>query len=730
MRGQKSSVIFKFFITSIAIGLCVTVLYLPVVAMGVFGVKATTVLAHNLSEELKILPPSQQSVILAADGSQIATFYSENRIVVPLNKISKNIQNAVVAIEDKRFYKHKGVDLESVGRALIRNIFTNTVEGASTLTQQYVKNSLLETALQKGDEIAAKKAIEPTIVRKLKEAKYAIAIEKKLSKKQILQGYLNIAPFGAKVYGVEAASRYYFGHSAKDLSVDESTLLAGITQSPITYDPVKNPENAKRRQNMVAKVMLDQRKISKDDYERIVNTPIEKLLKITENPQGCATAGNASYFCSYVVNEISKLKSLGKTQADRRALLLRGGLTIKTTLDPKKQDEAFKSLTSVMPVNGSSNVKGAVTSVEPGTGHIVAMAQNTNWGVPTQKDPTATQVSFNVDQEHGGGYGKQTGSTFKIFTLAEWFKNGHDAQEVVGGKYFYSGSQWNIPCSPENAVDYSFEDFVGKSVKPQTVLKGTQQSLNSVYMAMAQKMNLCEITKLATNVGVEHGDKKPISTNPSAVLGSNDVPPLNMTNAFASFGARGKYCKPKAVLEIVKQDGTTIYKDRNDCKQVIDSSVADKVNMVLNSTWRTYSAPLSRQAAAKTGTTDDGTNLWFIGYTPNLATTVWIGHSEGDIPVRNVTIGGVYYPFVYGETIGSKIWSSYMNRALAGMPVIDFVQANIGIAKVGEHDDEERKDDRDDDSRPEEEHGRKVDLNDPRYSHLPPPPPGYEYVFE
>ncbi|QPK94104.1 penicillin-binding protein [Actinomyces sp. zg-332] len=719
MSEQKSTIWMKFVTTSVLLGLSFLVLIFPLLATMGIGVKLGSEVFEDLPSELETLPPSQQSVILAADGSTIATFYAQNRIVIPISKMSKHIQDAIVAIEDKRFYEHKGVDIEGMGRAFVRNLLGQSLEGASTLTQQYVKNALLDTAIQKGDERAAKKAVEPTISRKLREAKYAVALEKKLKKKEILQGYLNIASFGAKVYGVEAASQYYFGHSAEKLTLDESTLLAGITQSPVTLDPVVNPENAKARQITVASVMLQQKKITHEDYDRIKNTPVKDLLNIHDNQQGCATAGNSAYFCSYVVNEVEKLKELGKTEGERRKLLLRGGLTIKTTLDPKKQEEAFESMRKVVPVNDKSNVKVSVTSVEPGTGKILAMTQNTVWGSPTEENPTATEVSFAADQSHGGGYGKQTGSTFKVFSLAEWFNNGFGGYDKVGGKYSYPASAWNIPCAPGSAANYSFKDFNGRANGATSVVEGTKQSLNSVYMAMAQKMNLCNITDLAGKMGVKHGNNKPISTNPSAILGSNEVPPLYMTNAFASFAARGKYCKPKAIVEVIKHDGEKVRLSDQSCKQVIDENVIDKANVVLNKTWANYSAPLAgRQAAAKTGSTDNNTNLWFIGYTPNLATGIWIGHSEGDVPLINVTIGGRFYPVVYGETLGARIWSGYMNQIVKDLPNTGFVSADIG--KTNSDDD---KDDEDKDEEKKDEE-KKNDFSD-----LPPPPPGYEYVY-
>lgn len=723
MKKEKKSAWLKFIAASTMLGLSLMVLLFPLIAGMGIGIKLGTEVFEELPAELEVLPPSQQSVILAADGSTIATFYAENRIVVPITKMSQHIQDAIVSIEDKRFFEHKGVDVAGMGRAFIKNVLGQSLEGASTLTQQYVKNALLETAIQKGDEKAAKKATEPTLTRKLKEAKYAVALEKKLSKEEILQNYLNIASFGSKVYGVEAASRYYFGHPASELTLDESTLLAGITQSPVTLDPVLNPEKAKIRQNVVASVMLDQKKITQEDYKRIKETPVEKLLNVHDNQQGCATAGTASYFCSYVVHEIEKSESLGKNEAERRKLLLRGGLTIKTTLDPQKQEEAFKAATQYVPVNDPSNVKVSVTSIEPGTGNIVAMVQNTQWGSPTEENPTATQVSFAADQLHGGGYGKQTGSTFKVFTLAEWFNNGYGGYDKLGGKFFYPAGAWNIPCAPENTANYSFKDAFGKGAKETTVMQGTQQSLNSVYMAMAQRLNLCNITGLAEKMGVKHGDTKPIVTHPSAILGSNEVPPLYMTNAFATFASRGKYCKPKAILEVIKQDGTKMPITHEPCQQVIDQLVIDKANIVLNRTWAGYTAPLAgRQAAAKTGSTDNNTNLWFIGYTPNLATGVWIGHSEGDVPLLNVTIGGRYYPIVWGETIGSRIWSAYMNQALRGAPVINFAPADIGKPA----DDDEEKEEEEKKKKEEEEKEKKK----PDFSHLPPPPPGYEYVYE
>ncbi|KAE8763693.1 transglycosylase domain-containing protein [Georgenia thermotolerans] len=640
---------------------------------------ASTQLFDDLPSELAIPEPSEQSVILAADGTPIATFFAENRIVVGLDKVSTPMQHAVVAVEDRRFYQHRGIDPEGMLRAFANNVAGGQLEGASTLTQQYVKNVLIEAGRVSGDKEAIAQATETSVGRKLREARLAIGLEQKVSKDKILEGYLNIAQFGPSVYGVESASQHYFSKPAAELGIGESALLAGITQSPAKWDPVRNPEKAQERRDVVLGLMLDQGYITQAEHDEAVAVPIADMLHVKNAPNGCGAAGNAAYFCEYVVNDLLNNEGWGKDRADRTRMLYRGGLAIKTTLDPKKQQAAHDEITASVPVNDPSGVTMAMSSVEPGTGKILAMAQTTNWGTAaTPEDPHATAVNLNVGLSHGGGLGFQSGSTFKVFTLIEWLKTGHSLDDKVSStQRNFPRNTWNISCNPRLRDNYNNATNVeGVPTSPMmTVREATRLSINLSYIKMANQMDMCGIIGNAASMGLTRGDGSPLVPNPSAVLGTNTVTPLGMANAFATLAAGGTYCTPIAITEVTDRSGTEIPVPKSDCKKVLEPNVVNGVNSALQdvvsdkpfSTGRKAVLP-GRPAAGKTGTANDDSHAWFVGYTPQLAAGIWMGHASGDVSMMNTTINGKFNKWVFGGSYPAETFQRYMTRALDGVP--------------------------------------------------------------
>ncbi len=656
-------------------------------AVGAAGTvsNASTKLFEDLPSELAIPEPSQQSVILAADGSTIASFYMENRIVVGLDQVSQHMRDAVIAVEDKRFYEHKGIDPEGMLRAAVNNIAGGQLAGGSTLTQQYVKNVLIDAGRVSGDEKAIREATESSMGRKLREARLAIGLEQQVSKDKILEGYLNIAQFGPSQYGVEAAARHYFNKSAADLNIAESAVLAGITQSPARWDPVRNPENSQQRRNVVLGTMLDQGFITKAEYDEAVAIPIADMLNVQTAPNGCGAAGTAAYFCEYVVDDLLQNEGWGKDLNDRKNMLYRGGLAIHTTLDPVKQQAAYDNVTTSVPVNDPSGIKMALTSVEPGTGKILAMAQNTNWGTSSDSDSSATQVNLSVGLSHGGGLGFQSGSTFKVFTLIEWLETGHSLNDkVTSTKRNFPRASWNISCAPNMRDDYNNATNVeGVPSSPMmTVLEATRLSVNLSYIEMANQMDMCGIIDNAMSMGLMRGDGSALTPNPAAVLGTNPVTPLGMANAFATLAAGGKYCTPAAITKVTDSSGNDIPVPKSTCTQVLEPDVVNGVNYALQqvvsdqpfSTGRSAVLP-GRPAAGKTGTANDDAHAWFVGFTPQLAAAVWMGHSQGDVSMMGSTINGTRQKWVYGGSFPAKTWKAYMTKALDGAPVVPFPAA-------------------------------------------------------
>ena len=644
----------------------------------------------ELPTDFNILEPSEVSVIQAADGTEIAQFYAENRIVVSLDQISVNIQNAIIAVEDQRFYRHKGVDPLGMVRALLSNASGGS-QGASTLTQQYVRNVLVEAALQRGDQAGITAATETSYARKLREIKYALTVERMFSKQQILEGYLNIAAFGPSTYGVEASAQHFFSHSAAELTVAEAALLAGLTNAPGAYDPIAFPERAKDRMDWVLQKMLEEEFITQEQYDEAINTQIADMLSVTNTVGGCGAAGSAAYFCEYVVGEIETSELFGATEAERRQLLLRGGLTIRTTLDLGRQAAADAAVQEYVPTGDPSNVKAALVSVEPGTGRILAISQNTNYGDASEEDPTATQISLGVDAAHGGlensdgTSGFQPGSTFKTFVLAQWYQEGRSGYTTFNtSPTVIPASTWRISCAPENADDWRVGNANASEGGNNNVIRSTQLSINVGYARMTAAMDICSITDLAAKMGVTTNDGQPLSAKPSIALGSQEVTPLQMANAYATFAAHGVYCKPIAIDSITDTDGNSMAVPSAECTQVMEATAADQTTLTLTSvmsspgTGHTAALAGGRPSAGKTGTTERMDNAWFVGFTPSLSAAVWLGHSEAYSPMNHQVIGGRYYATMYGSDAPAPLWKMYMDAALSGTPFESFPQVSLG----------------------------------------------------
>ena len=646
----------------------------PFVGVTAALTKASAELFEELPSDFNVQQPSQISTLLAADGSEIAQFYAENRIVVPLSEISVNMQNAIVAVEDQRFYQHQGVDPTGMVRALVSNNSGGSRQGASTLTQQYVRNTLIETGLKNDDHKIIKDATESTVARKLREMKFALSLEQKYSKQQILEGYLNIAAFSPSTYGVEASSLHYFNKHAKDLTVAEAALLAGTTNAPSAYDPESQPELAKNRRDWVLSKMLEEKFITQEQYDEAVSSEIQ--LDVQEAPAGCGAAGNYAYFCTYVVNEILGSENFGPDVASRRQLLTRGGLKITTTLDRARQNAADGIIQANTPIGDSDGANSTIVSVEPGTGRIQALAQNTNY--------EDSQLVFAADAKHGGvelpdgNVGFQPGSTFKALILAEWLKTGHTASQTVNASAprTYAPNTFNIPCAPELAAgSWTVNNVAGTNAGNMSVRDATKQSINVGFTEMLRQLDVCDVTQFAASIGVSKADGSQLDPDPSLALGAKPVPPLSMANAYATFASGGKYCKPVAIDSILDASGTSMAVPSADCTQAMDQNVADQTAITLQATSEpggtAKDAGIGRAIAGKTGTTDEAENAWFVGFTPQLSTAVWIGDAkESNKSLAGRTIGGRYFQRMYGSDLAVPMWRDYMSQALANEPAV------------------------------------------------------------
>ena len=387
-----------FLLVSALCGVLVASFLVPAAALAGTTVSRSIDYFNSLPTELTVQPPSQTTRMVTADGKPIATFYAENRVRIPLNKMSPFIRNAVVAIEDSRFYEHSGVDAQGVLRALTSNLTRGERQGASTLTQQYVTNIVNEAMISAGREDQVVLSGQKSMGDKLREMRLAIALEKKYTKDQILEGYLNIVFFNRTAYGIEAAAQYFFSIPASKLSLPQSALLAGLVNSPSFYDPVANPKNSIQRRNQVLDAMLDEAMITKKQHAAAVAAGIG--LKLRPSKQGCAAATMAPYFCDYVTHLILNNPAYGADTQAREQKLYRGGLTITTTLDSRLQEKAQAQVNATAGPN-PAKWGAALVTVQPGTGKILAMAQNTVF-LP-QRGKFDTQLNFNVDSKDPNG---------------------------------------------------------------------------------------------------------------------------------------------------------------------------------------------------------------------------------------------------------------------------------------------------------------------------------------
>lgn len=688
--AQLVSLFVAFVLVAATGGLLTAGLAMPMVAAVGATTDASTRLFDDLPTDLGSEEVSEQSRIYAADGTLLTTYYAQNRIVIPLEDVSSHMRNAVIAIEDHRFYEHGGVDVEGITRAAVENLTGNTIQGGSTLTQQYVKNVLIEAGTIANDPEAVEAARATTLGRKLREAKLAIALERERSKDEILEGYLNIAQFGPSQYGVEVASRYFFDKSAADLDVAESALLAGVTQSPARWDPERNPENSQTRRDRVLARMLGEGFITQEEFEEATDTDVEDMLDLTPTPLGCSAAGNAAYFCDFVTDIIISDPTFGDTEAERRQLLLRGGLEIHTTIDLEMQEHAHATVMGAIPPDDPSGVSTAISTVEPGTGEVKAMAQNTDFGKPEEDSARNTEVNFNVDRAFGGGGGFQGGSTFKVYVLAEWLRQGNTLADRVDGSQGqeFPRESWNFSCAPDVADDYEPRNIEGIGTGMMSVQEATTRSVNTAFVDMANQMDVCGIDEVARATGLHVGtgtdpvSGRPLRLTPSMVLGANEIAPLTMAASFATFASGGTYCEPRAITSITDPEGQELPVPEEDCREALDSDVVNGLNhalqeVVSDSSGTGAGAALpGRPVAGKTGTSNDNTAAWFVGYVPQLATATWVGHSEGSVPMINTTINGVYYPRVYSSVLPVPIWQRYMADAVDGLSVENFPDAD------------------------------------------------------
>ncbi|MEV5500641.1 transglycosylase domain-containing protein [Nonomuraea fuscirosea] len=676
--------VLRLVIAGAAAGVLAAAVALPAIGGAGMSTK-TAVEGLNLKPENLDEPPlPERTELFDADGKQIAQFYFENRQVVRLDQVAPIMQTALIAIEDFRFYQHGPIDVEGTARALVKNVTSGGVmQGGSSITQQYVKQVLVNAA-ETPEEKAA--AIAPTLSRKLSELRYAMAIEKKYDKNQILEKYLNIAYFGAGAHGVQAAAKRFFDKPASKLNLVEAATLAGAVQNPARTDPNVGADARKRlleRRNLVLDRMAE---IGKITVQEAAAAKAKKLgWKDVKVPGGCE-ASKYPYFCLYVQYEILNNEDFGKNQEERRKLLQRGGLRIKTTLDRDMQAAAEKAIKKY--VSSKDKPVASQAMVVPGTGEIKAMAASRKFGRSKKKN----EMSYNIvaDGAHGGGRGFQQGSTAKVYTLATALEEGLKYGDGFPAPSGYKAGSYSSfkNCKGQNVGDPSHtvrnSSEGGGGFK--TLESGTWGSVNTFFVKLQQKVGLCDVVKMAKKLGVKRADGQKLQEVETFTLGVNEVDPVTIASSYAVFASRGQYCRPLAITEIKDRDGKAKqYKPK--CSQVLEEEVADAVNGILSGVFTKGTMQdvggIGRDAAGKTGTTDDYMSAWFSGYTPNLASAVSLGDPRGTSAHKliGITIGGRYYPYVYGSSISGRIWKDSMLKALKGVEAPKF--ASVDRSRFG-----------------------------------------------
>ncbi|KRE26341.1 hypothetical protein ASG80_03710 [Agromyces sp. Soil535] len=687
-------------------GILVTAAVTP--ALAVTGMAANNGISmfENLPGYLEIDDLSEKTDIYATqpDGSQalLASFFDENREEVAWDAISQYVKDAAVAGEDPRFYEHGGVDIQGTLRGAVSTYVLNQdVQGGSSITQQYVKNVLInngvrEAKTEEEKEAAYESATETSPERKLKEMRYAIALEKKFSKDDILKGYLNIAAFGGRVYGIESAAQYYFGGKhAADLTLAEAASLIAIVNHPEKFrldypesetngaatvvdgQPVPYADNKERRDYILGE-MLKLKKITQEEHDAAVATPVAPVIK--EPSTGCQSADGSAYFCDYVTWVIkNQFDDPATTDVNEGSQMLQqGGLQIYTTLDLELQNRSETAIAENVPfVDARFDVGSVAVTVQPGTGRILAMAQNKKYSNDpevTASSAEYTSVNYSTDYDYGGSSGLQPGSTFKVFTLAEWLNEGHSLRETFNGS---RRTFTSFPAACYGGWSGSYNPRNDDSTSANNAVDATKYSVNTAFMAMAQQLDLCKIRDTAQAFGVRRADgldlgqKYDLETGevnpdevfgPSAVLGTEEVSPLAMAAAFAGIANNGLTCSPIAIDKIVDANGAEIPPPASNCTQSVTPEVAHAMAYAMQTTFDGTASASDPGTGiphiGKTGTTDGAKDTWMTGASTKAATAVWVGNVTGEANLRELD-----FPSGYAATARHRIWPAIMTIA-------------------------------------------------------------------
>jgi membrane peptidoglycan carboxypeptidase len=568
---------------------------------------------------------SKASVFKYTNNAEVGRVYREDRVEVPLFRVPISFQRAILAAEDSDFYSHSGINPLAIGQAIFKNATSDTLQGGSTITQQYAKIAYLKP--------------EQKISRKIKEVFVALKVEGAYTKSEILEKYINAVYFGRNAYGVEMAARKYFGVKASALTPSQSIVLAALVRSPANYDPEFKPGNSVRlinRFNGIKKNMVDEGWITEEEA-RSISFPKFGAQKVED-----INSSNRGHLIAAIKNELS---DLGYTED----VLTVGGYVVQTTLDQNAQRYAEYAVETQRPIDSPKDLHIGLASVRPGTGEIVALYGGNDYLERQLND--ATQAIA------------QAGSTFKVFAVVAALEKGYSLTTVWDGR-----SPQTFRTSSGN---YKVSNYGNSSFGPVSLYKATASSINTVFVKLGTKIGPESVVDVARRAGIP--DSVQVLPTPSVVLGVSSPRVLDVASSFSTFAAGGIYSKPHLVKKIFDGDGKLIYEFEGESKRVFSEKVMADLSYALtgvvrNGTASSVLAGFPRPIAGKTGTSQDNASAWFAGYSPDLATSVAFFR---DTPEQRLTgIGGLNS--ITGGSFPARIWNVYMKRALAQYPISYF----------------------------------------------------------
>jgi membrane peptidoglycan carboxypeptidase len=612
---------------------------------------------------LGLVPPdrvAQTSLLLDAGGRRLAALHGpEDRTAVPLGKVSRWMRLAVVDTEDARFWRHGGVDWLAVARAAARDLERRrVVEGGSTITQQYVKNTYVSG--------------ERTLRRKLAEAGHAWGIERGNDKRAILEAYLNTVYFGQGAYGVEAAAQSYFSTRAARLTLAQAALLAGVIRAPAAYDPFRHPRAARARRSVVLARMARQGHLPAAARKQAAAAPLGLRPDVAGGGQD---APKAPWFAGWVLDQLldpadHRYDALGTSRKARTDAVFTGGLQITTTVDLEAQAAAERAVAAATG-RRDRDPYGALVAVEPGSGAVRAMVGGRDWA------GDARFGRVNLATGAGGG-GRPAGSAFKTFALVVALERGIPPEAV------FQAPDRLVVGRPGGAPPWRVANYEGHGFGEATLRSATALSINTVYAGLLLRLGGGDADRGARAVveaAARMGVASPLKPVPSAVLGTNEVTPLEMASAYATLAARGRRAAPFGVSRITGPGGRVLFQARPETGQAVRPGVAAIAADVLAGVVDHGTAVrgrIGRPAAAKTGTTQDYADAWFVGFTPSLAAAVWVGYPQGHVPMVPPRTPSR----VSGGTWPATIWGGFMRAALAGRPAGRFPRPDTSVVKL------------------------------------------------